>query len=73
MLGYLNNWNPIHFTNKTTSSEDFNDVHQALLDGIIENMDSFVHTGKYGAINVADPTTLGYYVVNYLSELYTPQ
>ena len=73
MLGSLNNWNIINLTNKNTLSEDFDEVNQLVLDGISNNMSSLVHTGKYGAINVADPTTLGYYVVNYLSELYTPQ
>ena len=42
-----------------------------MLDGISENMDSLVQTGKYDAANAADPTKLGYYVVRYLSEPYT--
>ena len=34
-------------------------------------MSVIVHNGKYGAINTADPTTMGYYVVKLLSEPYT--
>ena len=42
-----------------------------MLDGISDNMASIVQLGKYGAINVADPTSVEYYVIKYLSEPYT--
>ena len=32
-----------------------------------------VQTGKYGATNSEDPTTLGYYVVKYVSDNFTLQ
>ena len=70
-LGSINNWNIIHFTNKTTSSEDFDVAHEVVLDGISENMASLAQLGKYGAINAADSTTTGYYVIKYLYEPYT--
>ena len=73
MLGSLNNWNIIQLTNKTTSSEDFDGVHKVVLDGIRDNMTSIVQLGKYGAINAADPTTMGHYGINYLSGPYTLQ
>ena len=38
MLGSLNNWNIIQFTNKTISSEEFDDIHKVLLDGISGNI-----------------------------------
>ena len=50
-LGSINNWNIIHFTNKTTSSEDFDEVHKFLLHVISANMESLVYTRKYNAIN----------------------
>ena len=46
-------------------------VHKVVLDGISENVASLVQLGKYGAINAADPTTMGYYVIKFLSEPYT--
>ena len=39
--------------------------------GISDNMAYLVQLGKYGAINSADPITMGYYVLKYISELYT--
>ena len=36
-------------------------------------MSTRVHNGKYGVINTADPTTIGYYAVKLLSEPYTLQ
>ena len=73
MLVSLNNWNIIKFTNKTTTNEDFYEVHKFLLDGISDNMSALVHNGKYGVINTADPTKMGYYFVKLLSEPYTLQ
>ena len=73
MLVSLNNYNRIHFTNKATRSEEFDEVHQVVIDRIIYNMASLVYTGKYGAINAEDTTTLGYYIVNYVSEPFTLQ
>ena len=44
-----------------------------MLDGTSYNMASILQVGKYGAINSSDTTTMGYYVVKYLSEPYTLQ
>ena len=62
-LGSFNDWNIIPFANKTISSEEFYDIHKVLLDGIIANTELLIHTGKYGAINSVDTTTIVYYVV----------
>ena len=70
MLGSFNNWNIIQFTDKTTSSEDFDAVHKVVLDCISYNMASLAQFGRCGAINAADPTTMEYYVIKYLSEPY---
>ena len=60
MLVTFNNWNIINFTNKTTSSEDLDDIHNVVLDDIRDNMASLMQPGKYGAINTDDPKTVGY-------------
>ena len=70
MLGSFNNWNIIQFTNKTTTLEEFDAVHKVLLDGIGDNMSALFQNGKYGVINNADPTIMGYYVVKFLSDPY---
>ena len=46
-------------------------MHKFVLDGISDNMYALFQTSKYGAINIADSTTMGYYVVKILSEPYT--
>ena len=71
MLGFFNKFNIIKFTNKIGSSENFDSVQKVVLYGIIDNKDSLLQLGKYGAINPADPTTMVFYVINYLSEPYT--
>ena len=48
-------------------------MHKVLLYVIRDNMSILAQNGKYGAINTADPTTMGYYVVRLLSEPYTLQ
>ena len=73
MLGSFNNWNIVQFTNKATSSEDFDVLNKLFLDGICDIMASLVQLGKYCDINAADPTTMVYYVIIYLSDSYTLQ
>ena len=36
-------------------------------------MDSFIRSGKYDTINIADTTTNGFYVIKFISEAYTLQ
>ena len=36
-------------------------------------MDALLQTDKYGAINTIDTTTMGYYVIKFVSESYTLQ
>ena len=63
VLGFFNNWNIIQYTNNTKSSEDFDEMNKVLLDGIRNNMAYLVWLGKYGAINAANPTKTGYYMI----------
>ena len=44
-----------------------------MLGGIGDNMASLVQLGIYCAINVGDTTTMGYYVMKYLSKPYKLQ
>ena len=44
-----------------------------VLYGIIENMSLLVHNGKYGTFNTSYRTTIGYYVVKFISEPYRLQ
>ena len=44
-----------------------------VIDGISENMASFVQPSMYGAINTDDTIKNGFYVIKFLSEGYTLQ
>ena len=46
---------------------------QVVLDVISENMPSLFQSGMFGAINTADTTTNGLYVIKILAEVYTIQ
>ena len=54
LLGSFNNWNIINFTNKGTSSENFDDINKIVLDGMSDNMYYLVQTGKYDEMNTTD-------------------
>ena len=73
VMGPYNNWNIIHPTQKSITSETFDEIHQVVLDGISENMSSLVQLGMYGAINTDDTTTNGLYVIQFISDAYTLQ
>ena len=73
MLGYFNNWNIIQFFNKSTTYEDFDEVHKVVLDGISENMSSLDHNVKYIAVDTVDTTFPSYSVARLIPELYTLQ
>ena len=51
ILGSYNNCNIIELTPKSTHFEEFYEIHQVVLDKIIENMASLVQSGMYGAMN----------------------
>ena len=62
----FNKCNIFNFTNKTTSSEESDDISKVLLHGISENMSWLVYTGECGTINTTDPKIMGYYFVKSL-------
>ena len=73
VLGAFNNWKIIELSSKSTSSETFDEIHHVVLDGISDNIASLVESGKYGAINTADTSTNGFYVIMFTSGAYTLQ
>ena len=73
MLGSFNNSNKIIFYHSAISSDSFEEINQALLDDISEIMASLVKYGNYVAMNTTYSTTMGYYVINFVSEAYTLQ
>ena len=54
MVGLFNNQKIIEFTNKSTFSENIDDIHKVVLDGISDNIASLMQTVKYGKINTTD-------------------
>ena len=57
----------------STSSETFDEIHQVVLDGIIDNMASLVESVIYRAINTIDTSTNRFYVIMFASSEYTLQ
>ena len=53
----------IIFTNKSTSSEDFNEICKISLYGISDNMAYLVEIDNHSAINITDTKTVGYSVI----------
>ena len=72
-MGSYNNCNIINLTQKSIPSEAFDEIHQVVLDGIIENVASLVQLGMYGAINTDETTTNVFCVIQFLSDAYTLQ
>ena len=52
VLGSFNNWNVINLSQKSISSDSYNEIHQVVLDGISDNMASLVEPGQYGSIKL---------------------
>ena len=73
VLGSFNNQNIIKLSQKSTSSDAFDEIHQVVLDVISDNMASLVESVKYRAINTTDTGTNGFYVIIFTSEAYTLQ
>ena len=73
VLGSFNNFNIIKLSQKATSSEEIDKIHQVVLEIISENMDELVQTDEYVAINTTYTTKMGYYVIESISENYMLQ
>ena len=55
------------------TSEAFEEIHQVGFGDISNNMASLIQYGKYGTTNTTDTTTMGLYVIEFLSEAYNLQ
>ena len=73
VLGSFNNWNIIQLSQKSTTPDAFDEIHQVVIDGISDNMTLLVESGNYGAINTTDTSTNGFYVIMFTSVAYTLQ
>ena len=58
---------------KSTPYDEFDEIHQVVLDGISDNMALLVEWVKYCAINTTDTSTNRFYVIIFTSEAYTLQ
>ena len=70
-VDFVDNWNIIQLSSKSTSSDTFDEIHQVVLDIISDNMASLVESVTYGAINTTDTSTNGFYVIMFASGAYT--
>ena len=73
VLGSFDDCKIVNVDNKTTSSEDFDDVHKVVIYGISTNMESLVQTDKYCATSAEDPTIIGYLFIKYILDNFTLQ
>ena len=73
VIGSFNNWNIITLSQKATTSEAFEEIHQVVLDGISDNMASLVQSGKYGSMKTTFTSTMVYYIIKFVSEAYNLQ
>ena len=71
MLGYFENWNILQLSPEATSCEEIDKINQFILDSISNDMAELLQTGKYGIIDTTEKTTMGYYVIKFMSEAYT--
>ena len=73
VIGRFNDWSIVILSNKATTQEDIDKIFHVVLYGISENMAELMKTDKYGSINTTYSSTIGYYVVEFISEAYTLQ
>ena len=73
VLDKYNNWVIMGFDGKETDDADFTEIHKVIIDGRILNMVGAVKVDGFGAIDTDDRESSGYYIVQFISELYTLQ
>ena len=67
VLDSFNNWKIFLFPHNSTSSDAFDEIQQAVIDGIRDKMALLVESGKYGDINTTDTTTNIFYGIMFTS------
>ena len=63
----------IKLSQKSTSIDTFDEIHQVDFDGISDNMALLVESGIYGSINTNYASTNGFYVIVFTSVAYRLQ
>ena len=66
LLGSFNNWIMIQLSQKSNSSDTFDEIHQFFIDGMSGNMSSLVKSVKYGAINITETSTNRFYFIMFI-------
>ena len=59
--------------NSSTPEEELVDINKIILDSDEFNMSVMVYQHNYSAINIVDPKSVGFYVVQFTSISYTLQ
>ena len=62
LLGSFNSWNIIILSQKSTPSDEFDEIYQVALDLISDNMALLAGSGKYGAINTTDTKIMDFMI-----------
>ena len=73
VLGSYKNLNIIELTPKSTPFEEFDEIHQVVIDGISEYTALLVQSGMYGDINPDETTANLFYVIKFISDAYMLQ
>ena len=60
-----------HIAKKNKTIEAFEEIYQVVIDGISYNITSLFQFGKDGSINTTYTSTMGYYVIKFVSEAHT--
>ena len=60
-------------SHKATVGEAFEEIYQVIFGGISDNMASLVQYINYGPMNTTYTSSMGYYLIKFVSESYTLQ
>ena len=58
---------------ENTNHDEIEDIHKSILTSIVDSMIMLIKESTYGAVNTNDQRTDGFYIVKFLSTVYTLQ
>eukprot|EP00957_Ditylum_brightwellii_P079979 6082392-Ditylum_brightwellii.AAC.1 len=58
---------------ENTNHDEIEDIHKSILTNIADSMGILIKESTYGAVNVNNQRTDGFYIVNFLSTVYPLQ
>ena len=58
---------------ENTNDDEIEDIHKSILTSIADSMGMLIKESNYGAVNANDQSTDGFYIVKFLSTVYTLQ